>query len=256
MRVIGKLGVAAALLLATGQLAFAGVVSETYSDPLSGFSPTPYGVNPTGTGVGTSAGTLDGSSVVNFSGFTSVCAANPTCATTSTGLTGVQFTLTENAQASGSGYQPGGTVTLAIFNIGSFALEGSVANTPLVGGSSTVLLAADNTSDYPINNGNTVIGNFNTGTQTFSSGAVDSNLITTNLSAFESAYYGWNGDTGSASVLCGGGNCSSVQFSDLGSLTITATYDYSTPQVPEPLGVAILASGLLGLGFIRYRRSF
>lgn len=255
MRTIGKLGLAAALLLGTAQLAMAGVVTETYSDPVSGYATTPYGVNPTGTGEGTSAGTLDGSKSISFLGFTAVCAADPTCAATSTGLKSVQFTLTENAEASGSGNQPGGTVTLAIFNIGSFALEGDLKGTDLVGGSSTVLLAADNTSGYDVNGGSSFSGPFNTGTQDFTSGAQNSNVFTSDLGDFLTGYSAWDGDTGSASVLCGGGNCTNVAFSDMGSITVTATYDYSTPQIPEPLGVAVMASGLMGLGFLRFRRS-
>ncbi len=47
----------------------------------------------------------------------------------------------------------------------------------------------------------------------------------------------------------------SSAISDVGSITVTATYDYSTPQIPEPLGVAVMASGLMGLGFLRFRRS-
>ena len=255
---ITKVGVAvAALLLATGQMAVAGVVTETYSDPSAGtFTPTPFGVNPAGNGIGTNAGTLDGASTIGFQGFNALCAANPTCAATSTGLTGVQFTLTENAQASGSGTEVGtGPVSVLIFNIGSFALEGGLAGTVLSGGSSTVLLAADNTSSAAVDGGASITGAFTTGTLNFTSGAINSDLITTGLSGFLTGYTSWAGDSGSSSILCGSGNCTGVNTTDAGNVTVTATYDYSTPQVPEPFGVAVLASGLLGLGFFRYRRS-
>ena len=255
---ITKIGVAvAALLLAAGQAAVAGVVTETYSDPSGGtFTATPFGVNPAGNGIGTNAGTLDGTHAIGFQGFTALCAADPTCAATSTGLTGVQFTLTENAQASGSGTEVGtGPITVLIYNIGSFALEGSVAGTVLSGGSSTVLLAADNTSSAAIDGGASITGAFTTGTLNFTSGAINSDLLTTGLSNFLTGYSGWDGDSGSSSILCGSGNCTGISTTDAGNITVTAIYDYSTPQVPEPCGVAVLASGLLGLGFFRYRRS-
>ena len=39
--------------------------------------------------------------------------------------------------------------------------------------------------------------------------------------------------------------------------TVTVTYDYTAPvsNVPEPATVALLSSGLLGLGMVRYRRA-
>ncbi len=101
MRTIGKLGLAAALLLGTAQLAMAGVVTETYTDPVSGYATTPYGVNPPAPGKAPAPERWMEASSIGFLGFTAVCAANPTCAATSTGLQSVQFTLTENAQASG-----------------------------------------------------------------------------------------------------------------------------------------------------------
>ena len=57
------------------------------------------------------------------------------------------------------------------------------------------------------------------------------------------------GVTGSNSFGAGG--------SITNTQTVTVTYDFSTPvsNVPEPATIALLSSGLLGLGMVRYRRA-
>lgn len=220
-----KLALAATLLLGTVQAASAGVLTESFSDPASGFRTTPIGPDP-----------------YTFQGFNALATTN---SLSNVHLDSVMISIKEAAYLSGSGTagSNGTVLDLTVNNTGSvsftsFSLTSlSVADSTYY--SSPSLSAAQNYT-FPTETP------FNTNSGTYTTSALLADFSSNWTSTFQ--------DTGFASIGTSSGNVTNGTASDQGNVTVTATYTYSADPIPEPAGVAMLASGLLAMGMLRRRR--
>lgn len=251
MRTVAKIGLASALLLGTAHVAFAGVIGQTLYDPSSsGFTATTFGIQP-GTGVaGTSPGTP--TDPLTFAGFDATYDATYGAgAHTGVTLDSVQITVQETAQVSGviknTGTGPE-TLTVGVDNWGSFSLSGAVA-------SAMSQLNVEDHKNFSFSN--IAVGDTETtGLLTTTPVSSSSGAITSDLALFANSFGGLDGDLGFSSTGCGNGNCNGSS-TDAGQIAVSVAYTYSAnppPSVMEPTSMAILASGLLGVGMIRRRR--
>lgn len=221
MRTIGQIGFAAALLLGTAPMALAGpFATQTLS-----FGPA----NPNW-----------GPETLNFTGATAGAGQH---------LTEVIVTVTEalagSAQAENFSTTASGTGTIGLTNTGTASIPAMTAPVTVIDSATTpsFTVPANQTSPYPpsaytLSNTTSVVSDF------FS-----------NLSPFETAWTSSVSDKSLTTTSFTGGLVSAVT-SDTGTVTVAAQY-FEAPNVgvPEPMAVAVMASGLLGLGLVRYRRS-
>ena len=159
-------------------------------------------------------------------------------------LQSVQLTVTEELSGSVSGTNTsGGTVTT------SFSIQntGVVVNSSAGINISAVDLQATPRETIPANAPNNAYGPFN-----ISGSHSASQTFASNLAFFENPYTLTTSDTGLESLSGGGGNIN-AQFTDVGSVSVTALYTYGT-SVPEPGSLLLLGTGLMGLAMVMARR--
>jgi PEP-CTERM motif len=93
------------------------------------------------------------------------------------------------------------------------------------------------------------------GPQAVTGSAFTTKTYSTGLSAFDSVWNVLTGDFGSVNITSGNSNGSAV-YTDTSSILVSAAYTYTpttTTPTPEPATMAILGSGLAGLGLLRRR---
>jgi len=161
-------------------------------------------------------------------------------------LTGVVVTLTDNVN---------GTLTLTnngsgSTNVSAFLID--IAKTLLPGGFlKTETISTPSFSDPTLAQGASL------GPSPVTASASTSKTYLSSLATFESAWSVTTGDFGSVDTTSGNGN-GVAAYTDSSSLIVSAQYTYTptptTTPAPEPATMAILGSGLAGLGLLRRRR--
>ena len=73
------------------------------------------------------------------------------------------------------------------------------------------------------------------------------------LAFFKKAWSGLFSDSGSVNISDTSGNGNAV-YTDVGAVSVQATYTFDEAAVSEPLSVALFGSGLVALGLVRRRR--
>jgi len=227
--IIATLGIAAMCAKADSTISYTNAISSTLTDWSQNLALTKFN---------TSLGTLDSVEIYLNTSFATTLNVTNTGSSASSGTASTVFTITVNPSALGTTETAlfGGSPTMS-FNSQAYSYSLSAG-----AGTSTGVLGIDTTSTrsytpyYTADSGLITSGSVFTDLQ--GTGVVD--LLSTTHTTTD--------------TVNSGGNTSSSQVTDAG-LTAVVVYDYTAAPTPEPSTVAMIGTGLAGLGFMFRRRS-
>jgi PEP-CTERM motif len=217
-------------LVASNSLSFANVIAQTESfSALTDWGTTPNTSNFTPT------------KTVGFTGFNTALGT----------LNSITITITDSINGSVNLQNKGATAS----NVTASLLNNMKVNIPTFS-QKLITLQTNTFSDPSLAPGAT------SGSHPVTATTTRQQIVTSNLSTFETNWAVTAGDLGAVVIGSGNGNGAAV-FTDTGEITIVAAFNFTAaapppppPPVgtPEPATLTVVGAGLMGLGVVRRRR--